>query len=509
MARTALFAAVKRALAEAGAPSGPKALSRRQFLKMTAASAALAGCGTLVEMGSKSVAVVGGGIAGLTIAYRLSQAGHAVTVYEASNRFGGRMFTKRNFNADGQFCELGGELVDTGHGPLIALAKELGVGIQRLKLEGDLSQDIYDIGGQIHTQAQMLRGGRGAFVPLANRIGADQIALTRPDGSWSERATELDNISLKAYLEKSRGRVPDWVIDIVDLAYWGEFGVVTSEQSSLNLVDFIGTETAGEFEVFGESDEAFRIEGGSSALPDALLARLGDNVRLRPGTALAAVAKSGAGLDLSLKTPHGTLSAYFSFVALALPFTKLREVDGLDTLGLDPTKLKCIRELGYGDNTKIMIGTKSQPWKDSKAAGLPAPSNGTFYSPEFQVLWDTSRGQSGTRGILTNYLTATEEQAPAVAKAEAGMRKISPAIADSFDTSNIASFFWGRYPFNKGSFSAPKVGQYTTLMEVAGTQELGGRLQFAGEHTSADFPGYMCGAVQSGERAAKAILALI
>ncbi|MFO1187508.1 MAG: hypothetical protein U1E87_08700 [Alphaproteobacteria bacterium] len=57
---------------------------------------------------------------------------------------------------------------------------------------------------------------------------------------------------------------------------------------SLNLVDFIGTETAGEFEVFGESDEAFRIEGGSSALPDALLARLGDNVRLRPGAALAA-----------------------------------------------------------------------------------------------------------------------------------------------------------------------------------------------------------------------------
>ncbi|MFO1187507.1 MAG: hypothetical protein U1E87_08695 [Alphaproteobacteria bacterium] len=53
----------------------------------------------------------------------------------------------------------------------------------------------------------MLRGGRGAFVPLANRIGADQIALTRPDGSWSERATELDNISLKAYLEKSRRRV--------------------------------------------------------------------------------------------------------------------------------------------------------------------------------------------------------------------------------------------------------------------------------------------------------------
>jgi monoamine oxidase len=392
---------------------------------------------------------------------------------------------------------------------LIALAKELGVGIQRLKLENDNSQDIYDIGGQVHTQAQMLRGGRGAFIPLANRIGADQIALTRPDGSWSERATELDAMSLRAYLEKSRGRVQDWALDLVDLAYWGEYGVPTTEQSALNLVDMIGTETAGEFEVFGESDEAYRIEGGSSSLPDALLARLGENVRLKPGMALSAISAGGSGVQLTLKAPRYTTSAGYSIVALALPFSKLREVEGLDTLGLDPMKLKSIKELGYGDNAKIMIGTKSQPWKDSAGAGLPAPSNGTFYSPEFQVLWDTSRGQAGTRGILTNYLTATEDQASAVAKAEAGMRKISPAVADSLDAANIASFFWAKYPFNKGSFSAPKVGQYTTLLEVAGTPELGGRLQFAGEHTSAEFPGYMCGAVDSGERAARAILALV
>ena len=509
MPHTRLFAAVKRAIAEAGGPTGPKALSRRQVLKMAAASAAVASCSSLMEIGGKSVAVVGGGVAGLTIAYRLSRAGHAVTVYEASARFGGRMFTKRGFNSEGMFCELGGELVDTGHEPLMALAKELGVGIQRLKLENDRSQDIYDIGGALHTQAQMLRDGRGAFVPLAHRIGADQVALTRPDGSWSERASELDAMSLRAYLEKSRGRVQDWALDLVDLAYWGEYGAPTTEQSALNLVDMIGTGTAGEFEVFGDSDEVYRIEGGSSSLTDALLARLGENVRLKAGFALTSISAGGSGVQLTLKTPRYTTSAGYSIVALALPFSKLREVEGLDALGLGPAKLKCIKELGYGDNAKIMIGTKSQPWKDSAAAGLPAPSNGTFYSPEFQVLWDTSRGQTGTRGILTNYLTATEDQASAVAKAEAGMRKISPAIADSLDTANIASFFWGKYPFNKGSFSAPKVGQYTTLLEVAGTPELGGRLQFAGEHTSADFPGYMCGGVESGERAARAILALV
>ena len=79
-------------------------------------------------------------------------------------------------------------------------------------------------------------------------------------------------------------------------------------------------------------------------------------------------------------------------------------------------------------------------------------------------------------------------------------------MADSLDTSKVASFFWGKYPFARGSYISPRVGQYTTLLEVAGTPELGGRLHFAGEHTSVDFAGFMCGGVDSGERVAKALL---
>ncbi|MGH7489939.1 MAG: FAD-dependent oxidoreductase, partial [bacterium] len=48
----------------------------------------------------------------------------------------------------------------------------------------------------------------------------------------------------------------------------------------------------------------------------------------------------------------------------------------------------------------------------------------------------------------------------------------------------------------------------TTLLEVAGTPEFDGKLQFAGEHTSTDYAGFMCGGVDSGNRAAAAVLAL-
>jgi monoamine oxidase len=506
MGRTRLFSILGRALAESAPPQGPRALTRRQALQL-AAAAALAAC-TPGGASAGNVAIIGGGVAGLTIAYRLARAGRKATLYEASRRFGGRMFTKRNFNAEGMFCELGGELVDSNHKPLMALAEELGVGIERLKPENDPAENIYAIGRLTHSQHEMLHDGAGAFAPIAKVIATDRAALTGPDDSWTDKARALDRVSVKAYLQQFRGLAPDWAIDLLDLAYWGEYGLPTEQQSALNLVDFIGSDPAGEFRLFGDSDEAFRIAGGSSTLTDALLARLGPNIELKAGHALIGLATTEHGLRLAFDGPKGRLEAAHDRIALALPFTKLREVNGLDAVGFSPEKLRAIRELGYGDNAKLMIGTTSRPWT-SAAAGLPVASDGEFYSDVFQVVWDTSRGQAGTRGILTNYLTGVDDQAVALAHLQSGLRALSPAIAASLDTGNLAAFFWARHPFTKGSFAGAKLGQYTTLLEVAPMPELGGRVQFAGEHTSADYLGFMCGGVASGERAAAALLARI
>jgi monoamine oxidase len=64
----------------------------------------------------------------------------------------------------------------------------------------------------------------------------------------------------------------------------------------------------------------------------------------------------------------------------------------------------------------------------------------------------------------------------------------------------------GRLSFTLGSYASAKVGQYTTLLEVASEPALDGRLQFAGEHTSSDFLGFMNGGVESGNRASAALI---
>lgn len=71
------------------------------------------------------VAVVGGGIAGLSVAYALHQAGRSVQVFEAADAVGGRMRTLRH---DGYLIDTGAEMIAThGYPATWRLIRELGM----------------------------------------------------------------------------------------------------------------------------------------------------------------------------------------------------------------------------------------------------------------------------------------------------------------------------------------------------------------------------------------------
>jgi monoamine oxidase len=526
MSRTPLFAAVKKALVRSFRDDGlvlprSSALTRRRLLRLSVAAAGAAALSPVLDWsayakkrepakkGSRSIAIVGGGVAGLTAAYRLQAHGVKPTVFEASNRWGGRMFTQYDFYK-GMFCELGGEFVDTNHEDLQKLAGELGVELQKLASEGD-GDDLYYFKNVFHTPKDMIDPEKktGAFAPIANQIAKDADKLTDKNEDWTPYARKLDRMSLKDYLEQFRGKTDDWAIDLLNVAYIIEYGLETEEQSSLNLVDFITTDMSKPFQIMGESDEVFRIKGGSSALIKALLAALENKTVMQQGHALTALDAKGGQIVASFDAPGGASSQSFDAVILALPFTKLRQVKGLEGLRLGSDKLKCIRELGMGTNAKILQGTTSRVWRTPES-GLPAPSNGTFYSDlAFQNLWDSSRAQPGDAGIITDYLggkAGLNDAKSALDAFRADLPKMSPKMAESVDPAAVITWFWSVYPFTLGSYASAKTGQYTTLLEVAAEPALGGQLQFAGEHTSSDFLGYMNGGVQSGNRAVAALV---
>jgi monoamine oxidase len=518
MARTPLFRMMMRTLTATQAAAGglePGSISRRGLLRGSAAAAAASFAGAWSaraeeeRKGELRVAIVGGGVAGLTAAYRLQTQGLKPVVFEGANRWGGRMLTVPDFY-HGMFAELGGELVDTRHQDLQALAEELGLSLEAFSEDpAERERDLYFFGGKLRAEADMLNAGAGAFAPIAQQIAIDKKALRNEADEFTARARALDAVSLAGYLKQFRGKTEDWAIDLIAVAYTIECGVDPADQSCLNLVDLISADLKEHFEIFGESDEAFRIKGGSARLIDALVAACEKACDMRLGAELTAIARREEGVELTLAGADGSKAQIFDVAILALPFTKLRSVGGIEALGLSPMKLKAIRELGYGDNMKLVCGTASRAWLKPEA-GLPHPSNGCFYSDlPFQNVWDSSRAQPGERGLLSNFmagkaLPATQDEA--LENLKSGLSAISPAIAASLEKDAAASFSWGTHPLNLGSYACAKPGQYTTLLSAARTKECDGRLHFAGEHTEPEFLGYMNGAVMSGNRAAMEIL---
>lgn len=516
MPRTALFHWLGMTTRKAMA--GEK-ITRREFLKMSMGAAAGMATASILapvlpvladQSGSISpVIIVGGGLGGLVTAYRLTQEGIPCEIYEASARLGGRVFTKDNFNREGMFCELGGELIDTGHTDIIELCKELDVRIETfIQADEGFEPAIYFSGGQVRSEKEVIE----AFQPLAGKL-AEDIRRIFPDGelvipTYQETFDSqwLDNMSISEYL-RAIPSLPDWLSRLIETAYTGEYGLDATEQSALNLMLLIGLETDKNFLVFGESDEAWRIQGGNSRLPEKLVAALASKVPMHTRQQLVDIRDDGHKLALTFRHETVTRTITSEQAVLAIPFSVLRDVGGINDLNLTAVKKRCIREWGYGTNSKQMMGFSSRFWRKPQG-NIPANTGSLFTDWTTQCYWETSRLQAGKSGIITNFLggkAGAEATATQWQKALPDLGRLYPDAEKEFDQ-NTAFFNWHAHVHNKGSYSCPKPGQYTTLSGSAGEPELNGRLFFAGEHCSVDWAGFMNGAVQSGNIAAKQIL---
>ena len=194
MARTPLLGALQnlfreyRAARAAGLPlSGlreqhaatARGFTRRELLAGSAAGAIALALPQRVRANSddSTVAIVGAGIAGLTCALELADCGIASTVYEASGRIGGRMFTNTSSFAAGQVAEWGGELIDTSHKTIRKLAKRFGLALDDLlDAQPPGSEDTYHIFGNYYRKAQ----ADVDFKPVFDAVVADEASAPFP-----------------------------------------------------------------------------------------------------------------------------------------------------------------------------------------------------------------------------------------------------------------------------------------------------------------------------------------
>ncbi|MBC7658077.1 MAG: FAD-dependent oxidoreductase [Chitinophagaceae bacterium] len=461
---------------------------------------------------SQDITIVGGGAAGLSAAYYLKKSGIGSHVYEATERLGGRIYTQYEFNSENMFCERGGELVDTGHKEIQSLMGELGLELQLLP-DPVRIREAHFFDGQWHKNSELIE----AFRPLAKRIADDSSEFV-VDGVFrmptykdplSDRVKALDMMTLKTYLDSASDICPKWILEFIRVAYVGEYGLEAEEQSAINLVSLIDTALSGEFKVFGESDELFRIKGGNSMLIKGLTESL--TGQYSTSHELQSISRSLDGMfQLLFKAGNKIVEVKTRTCIICIPFTVLRGIKGIDALGLSRQKLKAIRELGYGTNSKLMLGFKSRYWHESDKS-FPANDGALLSDLPFQGGWDTSRKQDGVSGIFTNFMGGkiAETFTPkGLQKNLDDLNKAYPGIAALYDTNKVVQV-WASVPTAKGSYICPKPGQYTSLLGCLGEPECEGQLLFAGEHTSEVSSGFMNGAVESGLRAATSLISSI
>lgn len=484
--------------ARASSTGSSNAPSRREVL--ASLGAALAAVPALTSSGCSSanarVAIVGGGIAGVHVAYRLQQAGVDYVLFEGSERLGGRMYTGRDLFLEGQVCELGGELIDSIHANMWGLAEELG-----LVLDDRLAAP-YDA---LHAETLWFNGAEVSEETIFTQFQAvlpDMIADYEAAESDDDAFTALDVETLAAWLDR---RVPAATYpelhQLLTAAYRGEYGLEPGAQSALNLIYLIGLDDDA-FRIFGASDERFHAHEGNDTFVSAMAATLpADRVRLGHRLTRAAGRR---GYELTFEAADGEVVESFDKVVFALPYTLLRQVDLAD-LAISDLKRQIINELGMGQNTKVMMGFTSPFWRDAYQAAGAVTSDLAF-----QQTWDTSLGQAGDTAILTNFLggdqaiAAGEGEATAWAQSTVlpGLDEVYPGVSEAF-TGTAVRMHWPTHPFTLGSYVCYTPGQWQ-FWSYEGEQE--GDLHFAGTQTSMDWAGWMEGGAESGARVALEVL---
>jgi monoamine oxidase len=492
--------------------------SRRAFLAGAGAVAALAAMPRRARAASQPrIAIVGGGIAGVSAAMTLADAGYTATVYEAQNRIGGRMHSNTTTWQNGQVSEWCGELIDTGHKTILHLANMFGLSVvDMIQTQPQGSTDTLYFFGQYYSTKQ----AASDFSPVYKIIKAQTNDTSYPTlyNHYTQAGWNLDHVSVYDWIEQYvPGGHGSPLGAYIDSAYCNEYGLDTNQQSSLNMLYLLAYQpTPGNMQIYGASDERYHIVGGNEQLPRAIAASLPGAVNT--GWKMTKIAQNTDGsFTLTFAVGKTTQTVTADRVIMTIPFSVLRGLD-YSHAGFDTLKTTAITQLGYGTNSKLATQFNTRYWNSTGPWGS---GDGNIYTDlSFQNTWDSTRGQPGAQGILAAFnggtpglayappgpYTQASDSSKVAGYAQALMGQLEqvwPGVSAQWNGLATLSCPW-MDPNQLGSYSCWKVGQYTLFSGYEKARQ--GRCHFAGEHCSQDFQGYMEGGASEGIRAANEIL---
>jgi monoamine oxidase len=460
----------------------PQHLNRREFVRLgSTAALSLPFSRYALAKPTHSCIVVGAGLAGLSAAYRLHNAGWRVTVLEARDRPGGRAWSYRFPEAPELVCEMGGEWIGKDQHHILDLCKEL-----NLVLEPHAFRLWLLIAGQVRKPGdwQFSETARTAFKKFAEEYKHYSL----------EDYKRLDTYDWYAWLRKIGFTREDLRIrEIIDSTDIGE-----STRDASAFVE-AGEYATSDYMNPDETDEMdFHVLGGNTKLVEAIVAKLPVGA-VHLNSSVVSIAQRAGLVTVSTAQGESIEKVTADACIFAAPSSVIPSVQ------FDPplpaAKARAAEELEYCRIIKTQVLCSERFWQAENFALMSDETSHEYFH--------TTQGQPGPRGILCSY--AVGDKADVLASQTDARRQqivtedlmyVSPLAEKAVMATHAKA--WQLDPWAHGAYAIYHPGQWFTLRPLL--HQPHGKVLFAGEHLSEDSQGFMDGAIGTGNDAAKALL---
>ncbi len=434
------------------------------------------------------VAVVGAGLAGLAAAEHLRAAGASVVVVEARDRVGGRAWSEAL--GRGRF-DRGGQWLGPGQDRLAALADRLGVATFATWSTG---QKLLDDGERVRRYA----GDVPTLGPLEllqlhlaiRRVDRLTARVPAADPLAAPRAAALD---ARTVADLAR-HLPRRVRGVLDVAVGAIFGVTPAELSLLWFLAYLraGGGLMNLSTIAGGAQER-RFVGGAQTLAERWVERL-DAPVVTAAPVRRVRQRDG---EVVVTSDRGAVAARAAVIAVPPPLAAT-----IDLEPAAPARAQLVQRTAMGAIVKVVVTYERAFWRERGLSGEVVSTRGPL-----SVLFDNT-SHDGRQPALVGFVQAgparrwNGDAAPVVAQLVRWFGAEAAAPQD------LAITDWCAEPWSRG---CPVAVMPPGALTTAGTtlRQPVGRVHFAGTETATAWTGYLEGALESGERAAREVVRVL